>query len=208
LNPIYVVDRGDLMNRPSAPLSVGLLIAVTFLPLAAHGEDSPTKPSSATALATGPLLPRGTVVPVSTVTKYFPSVTEEASTGLNETTVGKAIGSLSVVFTSTDGRKKVTLSVDEYTNERDAAAAFQTAVEGSKVAPGFKLTAPPNLGQKAFAGSSEVGAEMHFGLGARDGRLIISATHAGDIPLTTDNSNNLIGLSGEEFATARQALGP
>jgi hypothetical protein len=49
---------------------------------------------------------------------------------------------------------------------------------------------------------------MHFGLGARDGRLIMSATHAGDIPVTPDNSNNLISLGGEELTTAKQVLGP
>jgi hypothetical protein len=49
---------------------------------------------------------------------------------------------------------------------------------------------------------------MHFGLGARDGRLIMSATHAGDIPVTPDNSSNLISLGGEELTTAKQVLGP
>jgi hypothetical protein len=90
----------------------------------------------------------------------------------------------------------------------DAVAAYQTAVQGSKAAPGFKPAASPNLGQEAFAGTSQVGAEMHFGLGARDGRLIMSATHAGDIPVTPDNSNNLIRLGGVELTTAKQVLGP
>jgi hypothetical protein len=49
---------------------------------------------------------------------------------------------------------------------------------------------------------------MHFGLGARDGRLIMSATHAGEIPVTPDNSNNLIRLGGVELTTAKQVLGP
>jgi hypothetical protein len=49
---------------------------------------------------------------------------------------------------------------------------------------------------------------MHFGLGARDGRLIMSATHAGDIPVTPDNTSNLISLGGAELTTAKQALGP
>jgi hypothetical protein len=66
--------------------------------------------------------------------------------------------------------------------------------------------ASPDLGQEAFAGTSQVGAEMHFGLGARDGSLIVSATHAGDIPVTNDNSNNLISLSRMELVTAKQVL--
>ena len=85
------------------------------------------------------LLPRDTVVPVSVVTQYFPDVTKEASTGPNETSVGKPIASRSVVFTSADGKKKVTLSVDQYASASDAAAAYQTAVQGSKAAPGSTL---------------------------------------------------------------------
>jgi hypothetical protein len=173
--------------------------AIALLSLAACGDA---------AAPSAQLLPRNTVVPVSLVTKYFPDVTNEASTGPNETSVGKPIASRSVVFNSADGRKKVTLSVDRYASAGDAAAAYQTAVQGSKAAPGFKPAATPNLGQEAFAGTSQVGAEMHFGLGARDGRLIMSVTHAGDIPVTPDNSNNLISLGGVELATAKQALGP
>jgi hypothetical protein len=36
----------------------------------------------------------------------------------------------------------------------------------------------------------------------------MSATHAGDIPVTPDNANNLIGLGGENLTTAKQVLGP
>lgn len=168
--------------------------AIALLSLAACGD--------------APLLTRDTVVPVSEVTKYFPDVIKEASTGPNETSVGKPIASRSVVFVSANGKKKVTVSIDQYASASDAAAAYQTAVQGSKAAPGFNPAATPNLGQEAFAGTSQVGDEMHFGLGARDGRLIMSATHAGDIPVTPDNSNNLISLGGEELTTAKQVLGP
>ncbi len=185
------------MNRQRAPrLS---LAAIVVLSLAACGDA---------AVPSAPLLPRDTVVPVSVVTEYFPDVTQEASTGPNETSVGEPIGSISVVFASADGRKKVTLSVDQYASASDAAAAYQTAVQGSKAAPGFNSAAPPNLGQEAFAGTSQVGAEKHFGLGARDGTLIMSATHAGDIPVTPDNSNNLISLGAEELTTAKRVLDP
>jgi hypothetical protein len=170
--------------------------AIALLSLAACSETAP------------PLLPRDTVVPVSVVTEHFPEITKEASTGPNETSVGKPLASRSVVFVSADGKKKVTLSVDQYASASDAAAAYQTAVEGSKAAPGFSPAAAPSLGQEAFAGTSQVGAEMHFGLGARDGRLIMSATHAGDIPVTPNNTSNLISLGGEELTTAKQALGP
>jgi hypothetical protein len=184
------------MNRQRGPRLVVLSVAaIALLSLAACGD------------ASAPLLPRNTVVPVSVVTKHFPDVTTEASTGPNETSVGKPIASRSVVFTSADGKKKVTVSIDQYASATDAAAAYQTAVQGSKAAPGFNPAPAPTLGQEAFAGTSQVGDEMHFGLGARDDRLIMSATHAGDIPVTPDNSNNLISLGGEELTAAKQALG-
>ena len=199
------------MNRQRGPLAAVLSVAaIALLSLAACGDDSSSKTASTTttAVASAALLPRNTVVPVSVVTQYFPDVTRETSTGPNETSVGKPIASRSVVFASADGKKKVTLSVDRYASASDAAAAYQKAVQGSKAAPGFKPAASPNLGQEAFAGSSQVGTEMHFGLGARDGRVIMSATHAGDIPVTPDNSNNLISLGGVELITAKQVLGP
>jgi hypothetical protein len=174
-----------------------LVSALALLPLAACGDDR----------TTSSLLPRDTVVPVSVVTQYFPDVTKESGTGSNETSVGKPVATRSVVFTSADGKKKVTLSVDQYASAGDAAAAYQTAVDGSKAAPGFEPAAAPDLGEEAFAGTSQVGAERHFGLGTRDGRLIVSATHAGDIAVTPDNANKLAGLGAVELATAKQALG-
>lgn len=162
---------------------------------------------SLAAFAATTLLPRDTVVPLNDVAKYFPDVTTEASTGLNETKIGSPAASLSVVFTSADETKKVTLSVDQYASADEATAAYNTAVEGSKEAPGFEPAETPSLGQAAFAGTSQVGDEKHFGLGALDGRLIISATHAGAIPVTPENTENLIGLSAAELVTAKQALG-
>jgi hypothetical protein len=83
------------MNRQrGARAAVLSVAAIALLSLAACGD------------ASAPLLPRNTVVPVSVVTKHFPDVTTEASTGPNETSVGKPIASRSVVFTSADGKKK------------------------------------------------------------------------------------------------------
>jgi hypothetical protein len=170
-----------------------LSVAIALLSSAACGDDSSSKATSSTS-TTAALLPRISLVPVSVVTEYFPDITQEASTGPNKTSVGAPIASRSVVYASADEKKKVTLSVDQYASKSDAAAAYQTAVQGSKAAPGFQAAASPNLGEEAFAGTSQVGTERHFGLGARDGTLIMSATHAGDIPVTPDNSKNLISL--------------
>jgi predicted small lipoprotein YifL len=74
------------MNRQRGKRAVVLSIAaIALLSLAGCGDAAP------------PLLPRDTVVPVSVVTEYFPDVTTEASTGPNETSVGKPIASRSVV---------------------------------------------------------------------------------------------------------------
>jgi hypothetical protein len=117
------------MYRRRGPRAAVLSVAaIALLSLAACSDDS----SSTTTATSAALLPRNTVVPVSVVTQYFPDVTKEASTGLNETSVGKPIASRSVVFASADGKKKVTLSVDQYASASDAAAAYQTAVQGSK----------------------------------------------------------------------------
>lgn len=159
---------------------------------------------SSAAAAT--LLPREAIVSASAVTNAFPDVTREAGTGPNETSVGTPAASRAVVFTSADGRKKVTLSIDRYASAEQAAAAFRTAVEGSRAAPGFKPAAAPKLGEEAFAGTSQVGKEMHFGLGARAGALIMSATHAGDIPVTPENTRRLVELGGETLAKAKQVL--
>ena len=183
-----------------------LSVAIALLSSAACGDNSSSKATSSTS-TTAALLPRISLVPVSVVTEYFPDITQEASTGPNKTSVGAPIASRSVVYASADEKKKVTLSVDQYASKRDAAAAYQTAVQGSKAAPGFQAAASPNLGEEAFAGTSQVGTERHFGLGARDGTLIMSATHAGDIPVTPDNSKNLISLGRVELTTAKQALG-
>ena len=110
---------------------------IALISLAACGNAAAASPSS---------LPRNTVVSVSVVTQHFPNVTKEASTGPNETSVGKPLASRSVVFSSADGKKKVTVSVDQYASASDAAAAYQTAVQGSKAAPGFKPAATPKLG--------------------------------------------------------------
>jgi hypothetical protein len=184
-------------------LAAILVAAAVFIAWAARADDSSGKPSSAPA----ELLPRRAIVPLDFVTRHFTDV-KEAGADLNDTVVGNATGSISVFFTDAGGTRKITLSVDRYASADDAAAAFQAAVRASEAAPGFKLTAAPALGQEAFAGSSQVGEEMHYGLGARDGTLIVSATHAGAIPVTPENSGRMVDIAAAVLAAAKQALGP
>ena len=106
-----------------------------------------------------------------------------------------------------ESKLKVTLSIDQYESADETASAYQTAVERSKAAPGFKPASSPDLGEEAFAGTSQAGEERHFGLGVREGDLIVSATHAGAIQVTPENTNNLISLARETLTVAKQALG-
>jgi hypothetical protein len=184
-------------------LAAMAVVAAILLPMAASAEDSANTPSSAVAA----LLPREAIVPLGMVTASFPDVTKEAGAGPNETTIGNATGSISVVFTDPGETKKVTLSIDRYASADDAAAAFRSAVQASEAAPGFKLSDAPALGEAAFSGTSQVGTEMHYGLGARAGRLIVSATHAGDIPVTPTNAANMVALAGATLAAAKRVLG-
>lgn len=95
------------MNRQPGSRAVLLSIAAIALPLLSASTSSTITAASAALLA------RETVVPVSVVTQYFPDISKEEGTGQNETSVGKPIASRSVVFLSADGKKKVTLSIDQ-----------------------------------------------------------------------------------------------
>lgn len=178
------------------------VVAVGAFSLAGCGGTS----STTTSRAAGGTLSRVVIVPLSVVRRYFPEVTREAQTGRNSSAGGKPSGTRLVVFANGDGAKKVTLSVDHYSSTSDAASAYQQAVQGSKAAPGAKPAPAPTLGQQAFAGTSAVGAEKHYGLGAVDGRLIVAATYAG-FPVTEGNSAKLLALARLEDAAAKRALG-
>src|SRR5215467_10071422 len=85
----------------------------------------------------------------------------------------------SVIYTTGDGSKKVTLTVDQYGSASDASSAYQQAMQKSEAVPGFTPLPPPNVGQQSFAGTATIGTETHVGLGALDGMLIVGATLAG-----------------------------
>ena len=124
------------------------------------------------------MLPRKVVVPISTVNRFFPEVTREASTGRNLTAVANAKATRSVIYANSDNAKKVTITVDQYSTASDASSAYQEAVTKSKTVPGFKPISAENLGQNAFVGTVTQGGETHIGLGALHGTLIVGATLA------------------------------
>jgi hypothetical protein len=192
------------LGRLTAP---SIVVVAAFSLAACGGNSSTTSSTSSTTGASGSALPINVIVPLSVVHRYFPDITQQASTGPNASAIGKPTGTRQAIYSNSDGSKKVTLSVDQYASAANATSGYQQAVQGSQSAPGAKSAPPPtNLGQQAFAGTSQVGAEMHFGLGVLDGRLIVAATYAG-FPVTPGNSANLVALTGMEDAVAKQVLG-
>jgi hypothetical protein len=190
-------------------LTVASFTIIWFLWLAACGPSSSPPTSSSHPIATGasaPALPRNVVVPLSVVNRFFPEVTQEAGTGSNSTAVGTPKATRSVIYTTADASKKVTITVDLYESLSDASSAYQQAVQKSKIVPGFKPVSIPNLGQQSFAGSVTMGAETHVGLGALEGTLIVGVTLAG-YDATPDNLAKLVDLARTEVITAKTVIG-
>ena len=79
----------------------------------------------------GGTLPRNVIVPLSEVTRLFPDITREASTGRNLTATGNPKATRMVIYESGDGSKKVTITVDQYGSSRDASSAYKQAVQKS-----------------------------------------------------------------------------
>lgn len=141
---------------------------------------------------------------MSIVNRFFPEITREASTGRNLTAVADAKATRSVIYANSDGSKKVTITVDQYSTANDASSAYQEAVVKSKSVPGFKPVPAENLGQNAFIGTVTQGGETHIGLGALHGVLIVGATLAGYDPMP-ENTARLTSLAREEGRAAKAA---
>ena len=193
-----------MRNGPRLTKFAAVFIAVIkALSLTADGQ-SPS-PANNSAKASDSMLPRRVVVSISTVTRFFPEVTREASTGRNLTAVSNVKATRSVIYVNSDSSKKVTITVDEYATASDASSAYQEAVAKSKSVPGFKPVHAENLGQDAFVGTVTQGGETHIGLGALHGTLIVGATLAG-YDLTPENTAKLISLTREEERAAKAAM--
>ena len=179
------------------------IVVIGALSLVTDGQ-SPS-PANSSMQASDSTLPREVVVPISVVNRFFPEVTSEAITGRNFTAVANAKATRSVIYTNSDGSKKVTITVDEYARASDASSAYQEAVAKSKTVPGFKPVPAENLGQNAFVGTVTQGGETHIGLGALHDTLIVAATLAG-YDLTPENTAKLISLTHEEERVAKVAM--
>ena len=154
----------------------------------------------------GSTLPRNVIVPLSEVTRLFPDIIREASTGGNATATGNPKATRMVIYESGDGSKKVTITVDQYGSSRDASSAYKQAVQKSQSVPGFKPVRVPRLGQQAFAGTTTMDAETHIGLGVLDHKLIVAATLAG-YEATPDNATRLVAVARMQGAAAKRTAG-
>ena len=185
----------------------GAPVFIFLIGIIAHAVNgqSPSAVSGTTSTADS-LLRRNVVIPVSVVSRFFPDVTQETSTGQNVTAAGNPKATRSVIYGNRDSSKKVTITVDQYVNSNEASSAYREAVQKSKAVPGFKPVSAPDLGQNAFIGTVTQGEETHIGLGALHGTLIVGVTLAGYEP-TPDNVAKLISVSREEEAAAKAAPG-
>jgi hypothetical protein len=170
------------------------------------GALSLARESSSSSATSGTTLPRNVVVPLSVVSRFFPDITRETSTGRNSTATGHPKATRMVIYETGNGSKKVTITVDQYGSPSDASSAYQQAVQKSQSVSGFKQVTLPTVGQQTFAGTVTMGAETHIGLGALDDNLIVGATLAG-YDATPDNTDKLVAVARMQGAAAKIAVG-
>ena len=77
----------------------------------------------------GSTLPRNVIVPLGEVTRLFPDIVREASTGRNVTATGSPQATRMVIYESGDGSKKVTITVEgaRATRHRRTSRPFRRA---------------------------------------------------------------------------------
>ena len=183
------------------------VLSLTALSIAAVGALSLTCEAFPSSATPGPTLPRNVIVPLTAVSRLFPDITRETSTGRNLTATGDPKATRMVIYAIDAGSKKVTITVDQYRSPRDASSAYQQAVQKSQSVPGFKLILVANLGQQTFAGTVTIDAETHIGLGVLDDKLIVGATLAG-YDATPANTAKLVAVARMQAVAAKRAVGP
>ncbi len=192
-----------MRNSPTLTNALRVFIAV-LLDLSLSTEGQPPSPGKRSN-ASDSMLPRNVVISLSEVNRLFPEVTHEASTGQNLTAVANPKGTRSVIYTNSDSAKKVTITIDQYATVSAASLAYQEAVTKSKAVPGFRPIPVENLGPNAFVGTVTQAGEIHVGLGALRGTLIVEVTLAG-YDSTKENIARLISLTREQELVAKGAI--
>jgi hypothetical protein len=186
----------DSRSRPKR-LTTLLIAAVGTLSLAFESASTPATPDT--------ILPRNVILPLSVVSRFFPDIIREASTGRNETATGNPKATRMVIFETRDGSRKVTVTIDQYASPGDASSAYHEAVQKSQSVPGYQPVPVPTLGQQTFAGTVTMKAETHIGFGALDHKLILGATLAG-YDATSDNADRLVAVARMQGAAAKRAM--
>jgi len=117
---------------------LGRLAALSIAVVGALSPAAYGKSSSSTTSTSDSMPPRNIVVPLSVIQRFFPEITQEATTGQNLTAAGDSTTTRSVIYATGDASKKVTVTVDQYESSTDASSAYQQAIEtesGSWLAP-------------------------------------------------------------------------
>ncbi|TQC43478.1 hypothetical protein EEB14_42645 [Rhodococcus sp. WS4] len=182
-------------------ISVGVLLA------AGCGQQSTQSDAESqqdvTTSATN-VLPEDVLVASDVVQNYFPDVDDQATTSENPNASGTPEATRIVIYEGSEGRR-VTISVDQYPSSDAASTAFEEAIGKSEVVQGFApLPAPPDVGDKAFAGVVTQGADTHIGYGALAGDYVVGVTSAG-YPATPENVAKLTELTREAVAKVEPA---
>jgi len=174
-----------------------LIATIATLSLAFESSRSPAM-SDAT-------LPRSVILPLNAISRFFPDISRETSTGRNLMATGNPKATRMVIYETDDGSKKVTITIDQYENLRDASSAYHQAVQKSQSVPGYKPVQTPRLGQRTFAGTVTMDAETHIGLGALDHELILGTTLAG-YDFTGGNADKLLAIARMQGLLAKRSV--
>ena len=202
--------HGTLRVPRLAPLLIVAVVVALWLPAcgAGHGGSAPSsKTTTASGEASSPSpLARDVVVPLSTVKKILPEMTQQTATGKSKGAVGNPTGSRIVTYATADGSQRVVISVDQYPSSEEASSAYREALQKSKEVPGaVKGETVSDLGEEAFIGVVTQGAETHVGGGALYGELIVTATLQG-YGGTKENKAKVAEIIRKQAAAAKQVL--
>ena len=121
------------------------------------------------------------------------------------TAVANPKATRSVIYTNSDGAKKVTITMDQYATVSAASSAYQEAVTKSKAVPASRPILVKNLGQNAIGGTVTQSGETHIGFGALRGTIVVGVTLAG-YDSTQENIARLISLTREQERIAKSEI--
>ena len=177
------------------------LVALGLLASAYAQDQEPDEPATGSKSAKSePLLRRNVVVSIRDVEQSFPEISKQTDSGADASAAAKPIATRMVVFSSRDGAKKLTLSVDEYEYGSQAVRAYEEAARKGEL-PEFEPIAISNVGQQVFAGALKQGGETQIVVTAVDDTLLVAAMLAG-YEDTTENISKLADLTRMEVAEA------